>query len=296
METYREPVAMESLRGALTLGLRDYLHKCGFQKAVVGLSGGVDSAVTCCLAVEALGKENVCGVAMPSPYSAPLSLRLAREQAERLGIRFETIQIEGPYEALKDALRVPLSLEGEIDVTLENLQARIRGALLMAFSNRQGYMVLATGNKSEMSVGYCTLYGDMCGGMAVLSDVPKTTVYELAHHLNASGEVIPREVLERPPSAELKPDQKDQDTLPPYTVLDEVLRLHIEEGLGAGAIEERGFHRAQVRWILKAVHRNEYKRRQAAAGLKVTTKAFGIGRRMPVAASVEGAILDGSPS
>ena len=283
-EGYKEFDEVESLHGALTLGLKDYLHKCGFQRAVIGLSGGIDSAVTCSLAVDALGAENVCGVAMPSPFSSDLSLELAEKQARNLGIRFEVIPIEDHFSVFRESLRKPLSLGDEVDITLENVQARIRGALLMAFSNRQGYMLLATGNKSEVSVGYCTLYGDMSGGLAVLSDVPKTKVYELAHYINRYDEIIPQEVIERPPSAELKPNQKDQDSLPDYELLDQVLKLHVEDGMELAEIVERGFNKEQVEWVLRALHRSEYKRRQGALGIRVTTKAFGTGRRFPIAA------------
>lgn len=280
---------MASLHGALTLGIRDYLHKCGFGKAVLGMSGGIDSAVTCCLAVDALGQENVCGVAMPSRFSSPLSCELARKQAETLGIRFEIIPIDDLYKVFLKSLCKPLELgpeTGDVDITLENIQARIRGALLMAFSNRQGYMLLATGNKSEMSVGYSTLYGDMSGGLSVLADVPKTMVYRLAGFLNSEKEVIPQGVIDRPPSAELRPDQKDSDTLPPYPVVDAVLKMYIEDGVNSNAIVESGYNRTQVEWIIKAIHCSEYKRRQAPPGIRVTTKAFGAGRRFPLAARV----------
>jgi NAD+ synthase (glutamine-hydrolysing) len=221
---------------------------------------------------------------MPSAYSASQSARYAEKQAAKLGVEFREIPISEPYEAFRRVLSEPLGLGADVGVTLENIQARIRGDILMAFSNEEGYLVLSTGNKSELSVGYCTLYGDMTGGLAVLSDVPKTLVYELAEHINREEEIIPTEVIERPPSAELRPNQKDEDSLPPYPILDEILKLHVEDGLGLGEIVDRGFARQTVEWTLRAVRKSEYKRRQAAPGLKVTTKAFGSGRRMPIAA------------
>ncbi|MZP31248.1 NAD+ synthase [Heliobacterium undosum] len=272
-----------AVHDALVLGIGDYLRKCGFTKAVVGLSGGIDSAVTCCLAAEALGAENVLGISMPSPYSSIGSVEDSRLLAANLGVPFKVIPIADIYHAYLFTLEE--HFEGrKSDVTEENLQARIRGNTLMAFSNKFGHLLLSTGNKSELATGYCTLYGDMSGGLSVLSDVPKTLVYELAEYINREREIIPRIIIEKAPSAELRPGQKDQDTLPPYPVLDAILQLYIEEGQSAEAIVGRGFDAETVRWVIKTVNRSEYKRRQAAPGLKVTSKAFGVGRRMPVAA------------
>jgi NAD+ synthetase len=249
----------------------------------VGLSGGIDSSLTCYLAAQALGADNVLGVSMPSPYSSEGSKRDARQLAENLGIDFQTIPISDIFQAYLFSLNEPLA-GTEPDVTEENIQARIRGNILMALSNKFGYLVLSTGNKSELAVGYCTLYGDMSGGLAVISDVPKNMVYKLARHANRKGEVIPQASIEKPPSAELKPDQVDQDTLPPYPILDEILRCYVEEGHSIEEILGRGFEEEIVRWVVERVDGNEYKRRQAAPGLRVTTKAFGTGRRMPIAA------------
>jgi NAD+ synthase (glutamine-hydrolysing) len=277
-----------SLRKALVLGIRDYAKKCGFSKAVVGLSGGIDSAVTCCLAAEALGGSKVLGVSMPSPYTSKESRDLSKSLADNLGIEFEEIEITEIYRSYVKSLKGHLSLEeDEVDVTLENIQARIRGNVLMAISNRFGHLLLSTGNKSEIAVGYCTLYGDMSGGLAAISDVPKMMVYRLAEEINRRGEIIPLEIIRRPPSAELKPDQKDQDTLPPYDLLDSILHQYVEEGLSAREIAEMGFDPDTVNWVAGAVKRNEYKRKQVPPGLKVTTKAFGTGRRMPIAARYE---------
>ncbi len=273
----------ESVHAALVLGLKDYMKKCGFEKAVLGLSGGIDSAVVCAIAAEALGPSNVLGVSMPSPYSSPGSIEDSRALAGNLGVRFEIVPISEIYTSYLDTLEP--HLEGrEVDVTEENVQARIRGNVLMAFSNEHGYLLLSTGNKSELAVGYCTLYGDMSGGLAVISDVPKTMVYDIARHINRDGEVIPAATINKPPSAELRPDQRDQDTLPPYETLDRILDLYIDEGLSVDAIVAAGFRTETVAWVVKAVNGNEYKRRQAAPGLKVTSKAFGMGRRMPIAA------------
>jgi NAD+ synthase (glutamine-hydrolysing) len=275
-----------SVYEALILGLRDYLRKCGFSKAVMGLSGGVDSAVTCYLACQALGRENVLGVGMPSPYSSPGSLVDAQRLAENLGIQFKVVPIIAIYQAYRETFKAHWPVE-EVDVTLENVQARIRGNILMAFSNKFGYLVLSTGNKSELAVGYCTLYGDMSGGLSVLADVPKTMVYELAHYINRQGEVIPRAILAKAPSAELRPHQKDQDTLPPYEVLDQIMHYYLNEDCSYKDIVNLNFDPEVVRWVVRAIDRNEYKRRQAAPGLKVTSKAFGIGRRIPIAARYE---------
>lgn len=279
---------IDSLRKALVLGIRDYATKCSFSKAVVGLSGGIDSAVTCCLAAEALGSSNVLGVSMPSPYTSKESRDLSKGLADNLGIEFEEIEISEIYRSYVESLKGHLCLEeGEVDVALENIQARIRGNVLMAISNRFGHLLLSTGNKSEIAVGYCTLYGDMSGGLAAISDVPKTMVYRLAEEINRKGEVIPTEIIRRPPSAELKPDQKDQDTLPPYDLLDSILHQYVEEGLSAGEIAEMGFDPETANWVAGAVKKNEYKRKQVPPGIKVTTKAFGTGRRMPIAARYE---------
>lgn len=272
----------EEIHRALVMGIRDYLGKCGFRRAVIGLSGGIDSSVVAVLATEALGAENVTGVSMPSPYTSPASEEDAQALAEALGIRFEIIPIEDIFAAYRLALK-PVFGNAPEDVTEENLQARIRGNLLMALSNKWGDMVLSTGNKSELSVGYCTLYGDMAGGLAVISDVFKTRVYRLARWLNRDREVIPRRVLERPPSAELRPGQTDQDSLPPYEILDPILEACIERHQSIEEIVAGGFEEELVRSVVALVDNNEYKRNQAAPGLKITGKAFGSGRRIPIA-------------
>jgi NAD+ synthase (glutamine-hydrolysing) len=274
---------VRTIHDALVLGLSDYVRKCGFDRVVVGLSGGIDSAVVCAIAARALGPERVFGVSMPSPYSSPGSIEDSRRLAENLGVRFAVIPISDVYQSYLDEMEP--YLEGEsIGTTEENIQARIRGNILMAISNEQGHLLLTTGNKSEIAVGYCTLYGDMSGGLSVLSDVPKTAVYRLAALINAGGEVIPRATIQKPPSAELRPDQTDQDTLPPYDTLDRILDLYVDRGRSVDEIVGRGLDREVVTWVVRAVNRNEYKRRQAPPGLKVTTKAFGMGRRMPIAA------------
>ena len=272
-----------SVHDALVMGLRDYMCKTGFSRAVIGLSGGIDSAVTCCLAVKALGQENVLGITMPSPYSSTGSIEDSRQLARNLGIEFRVIPISGIYQAYLDTLKEHFAGRPPNEAE-ENIQARIRGNILMAMSNKFGYLVLSTGNKSELAVGYCTLYGDMSGGLAVISDVPKTMIYELARYINREIEVIPCASITKPPSAELKPNQVDQDTLPPYPVLDQILHHYVEEGHSVQEIVARGFDPDIVKWVARAVDRNEYKRKQAAPGLKVTTKAFGVGRRMPIAA------------
>lgn len=266
---------------ALVLGVRDYLHKSGFTKAVLGLSGGIDSAVTAVLGCWALGPENVLCVAMPSPYTSQYSIDDARELAQNLGCGFEIIEITRAMTAYRDTLG-PLFAGLPEDTTEQNLQARIRGNLLMALSNKFGCLLLSTGNKSEMAVGYCTLYGDMSGGLAVIADVPKGMVYELAHLMNQSREVIPARIITRPPTAELKPDQCDQDDLPPYEVLDQVLHAYLEEHRSVEEIAAGGVDVQLVRDIVRRIKLNEYKRKQAPLGLKVTTKAFGQGRRYPV--------------
>ena len=273
---------LEDLRRALVLGLRDYAAKCGFRSAVLGLSGGIDSAVVACLAVEALGADMVTGVAMPSPFSSSHSLEDALALAQNLGIHHLTIPIGESFEVFKKQMR-PAFNDLPEDTTEENMQARLRGLTLMSLSNKLGHLLLSTGNKSELAVGYCTLYGDMAGGLAVISDVPKTMVYALADLLNKHRELIPKRTIDKPPSAELRPDQTDQDSLPPYAVLDEILRLYVEENLGLAAIEAHGFDGETVRWVTRKVDFNEYKREQAAPGIKVTSRAFGVGRRMPIA-------------
>jgi NAD+ synthetase len=277
-----EMPAEEEIFRALVLGVRDYFAKCGFHSAVLGLSGGIDSAVTAVVAVEALGKENVTGVSMPSAYSSSGSLDDADRLAKNLGIERLVIPIKEPFEVLKSQFKEVFAGRKE-DETEENMQARLRGLTLMALSNKFGHLVLSTGNKSELSVGYSTLYGDMCGGLAVISDVPKTMIYRLARWIDRGAEVIPINSVTKPPSAELKPNQTDQDTLPSYDTLDAVLQLYVEEQLDPMQIVERGFNPEIVRWIQRRVDINEYKRRQAAPGLKVTSLAFGIGWRMPIA-------------
>lgn len=269
---------------ALAMGTRDYIRKCGFSRVLVGLSGGIDSALTAAIAVDAVGRENVIGVGMPGPYSSEHSIIDARDLAHNFGIRFELIPIQSQYEAFLSVLG-PLFDGSTVGVTEENLQSRLRGVTLMALSNKSGALVLTTGNKSELAVGYCTLYGDMCGGLAVISDVPKTLVYSLARIANQRhSNAIPENTFVKPPSAELRPDQKDTDSLPPYEILDQILRLYIENNDAPGQIAG-ALHLpvTLVRDIVNKVDRNEYKRQQAAPGLKVTTKAFGMGRRFPIA-------------
>ncbi len=272
-----------SAHDALVMGIRDYMSKCGFERAVVGLSGGIDSAVTVSLAVRAIGEQNVLGLALPSPFSSKGSVEDSKTLAQNLGIKLEVVQISDIYRSYLDTL-ARFFPGAEQDVTEENIQARIRGNILMAFSNKFGYLLLTTGNKSELAVGYCTLYGDMSGGLAVLSDVPKTMVYALAELINSAGAVIPRSIIEKAPSAELRPDQKDTDSLPPYELLDRLLSRHIEEYMSADDLISLGYDPKTVRWVVRTVAQNEYKRKQAPLGLRVTTKAFGVGRRMPIAA------------
>jgi NAD+ synthetase len=267
---------------ALALGLRDYFRKCGFKSAVLGLSGGIDSALTAVLAVEALGKDHVTGAAMPGPYSSEGSVKDAFMLAETLGIKCLNLPITESYEVMKRGLAEAFEGRTE-DATEENLQARLRGITMMALSNKFGSLLLTTGNKSELAVGYCTLYGDMCGGLAVISDLPKTLVYALSRWVNRDREIIPASTIEKAPSAELRPDQKDQDTLPPYDELDAILSLYVEENLPVSAIVAKGHDEALVRRITAMIDRNEYKREQAAPGLKVTGRAFGMGRRLPLA-------------
>ncbi len=274
---------LNDIRKALVLGLRDYMYKSGFKKAVLGLSGGIDSALTAALACEALGAENVTGITMPSIYSSSGSVDDSYILAENLGMRIETIAIRNLFEQFKSDLQVMFKGMKE-DVTEENIQARVRGVLLMSVSNKTGAMLLTTGNKSECATGYCTLYGDMCGGLAVISDLPKTLVYELSERINhdAGRGIIPRAIIEKAPSAELRPDQKDQDSLPPYDILDGILELYVEQRMSADEIVSRGYSRETVDFVLRLINMNEYKRFQAAPGLKVTSKAFGIGRRIPL--------------
>jgi NAD+ synthetase len=272
----------EKIYRALVLGLRDYLHKCGFKSAVLGLSGGIDSALTAVIAADALGRENVRGISLPSQYSSQGSLDDARLLAENLGIRHDVVPIQPAFEAVNGQLKGVFAGRPE-DTTEENIQARLRGVILMAMSNKFGSLLLTTGNKSELAVGYCTLYGDMCGGLAVISDVPKTMVYRISNWVNRVREIIPPASITKAPSAELRPDQTDHDTLPPYEILDAILNAYVVEGRSPGEIVKRGFDEATVRRIARLIDNNEYKRRQAAPGLKVTTKAFGVGRRIPVA-------------
>src|SRR5256884_3354474 len=279
---FHEGKTPEQLFTALSLGVRDYFRKCNFHSAVIGLSGGVDSAVTAVIAVDALGAENVTGVSMPSPYSSRGSIDDARALARNLGIKFLEIPISDAFAVFKSQFKEIFKGLPENE-TEENMQPRLRAMILMSLSNKFGHLVLSTGNKSELAVGYCTIYGDMAGGLAVISDVPKTMVYELARWINREREIIPRSTIDKPPSAELKPNQKDQDTLPPYESLDEILRLYVEENLSARDIIGRGFDEETVRWVQRRVDLNEYKREQAAPGLKVTSRAFGLGRRMPIA-------------
>jgi NAD+ synthase (glutamine-hydrolysing) len=276
-----------SVYGALVLGTRDYIQKCGFRKAIIGLSGGIDSALTAVIAADAVGAENVIGVGMPGPYSSPGSIDDARALASNLGIRFELLSINCAVEAYRKTLKEVFANQKE-DVTEENIQSRARGTLLMALSNKFGAIVLSTGNKSELGVGYCTLYGDMVGGLAVISDVPKTLVYRLSYYVNSRKPVIPRDTLEKPPSAELRPDQKDSDSLPPYEILDAVLEDYVEDARSVERIAaDRGFDIELVRRVVRMVDRAEYKRQQAAPGIKISPKAFGYGRRFPIAAKSE---------
>jgi NAD+ synthase (glutamine-hydrolysing) len=306
---FHEGKIPEQIFAALSLGLRDYCRKCNFHSAVIGLSGGIDSAVTAVIAADALGAVNVTGVSMPSPYSSRGSVEDTRILARNLGIKLLEIPITDAFQVFTAQFKEIFKGLPENE-TEENMQPRLRAMMLMALSNKFGHLVLSTGNKSELAVGYCTLYGDMAGGLAVISDVPKTMIYELARWINSdyarraiefnrpypsdstrrggspeppTVEIIPKSTIEKAPSAELKPDQKDQDTLPPYEILDQILQLYVEENLSARDIIARGFDEKTVRWVQRRVDLNEYKREQAAPGLKVTSRAFGIGRKMPIA-------------
>jgi NAD+ synthase/NAD+ synthase (glutamine-hydrolysing) len=278
------PDECEAVYQALVLGTRDYVRKCGFGRVLIGLSGGIDSSLTAVLAVDAMGPENVTGVGMPGPYSSPGSVDHARELAQSLGIKFELLSINQPYGAFVETL-APVFAGRPADVTEENLQARLRGVTLMALSNKFGALVLTTGNKSELAVGYCTLYGDMCGGLAVISDIPKTLVYELSRVANRRHPgAIPEAVFTKAPSAELRPGQKDSDSIPEYAVLDPILKAYVEDNESPESIARRlGQPLELVRRIARLVDANEYKRQQAAPGLRVTSKAFGMGRRFPIA-------------
>jgi NAD+ synthase (glutamine-hydrolysing) len=277
------PGRAEEVYQALVVGTRDYVRKNGFKSVVIGLSGGIDSALVSCIATDALGAGNVTCVFMPSRYSSGESARDAERLAKNLGVNYHVVPIEVTFKQYLEMLK-PVFAGTPMGVTEENIQARIRGNILMALSNKFGSLVLSTGNKSETSVGYCTLYGDMAGGFAVIKDVPKTLVYELAGYVNRRGgkPVIPEYIITRPPSAELREDQTDQDTLPPYEALDAILELYVEEDLSAEAIIAEGFDERVVRWVIRQVDINEYKRRQAAPGIKITPRAFGRDRRMPI--------------
>ena len=266
---------------ALELGLRDYVRKSRFERVVLGLSGGIDSALTAAVAARALGTDNVLGVGLPSRYSSDHSLADAEQLARNLGIDFRVISIDGVFQASLDALE-PVLAGREPDVTEENLQARARGMVLMGISNSEGRLLLATGNKSELAVGYCTLYGDMCGGLAPIADVPKTLVYRLCRWLNREHEIIPPSTLSKPPSAELRPDQTDQDSLPPYEVLDRIVELYVEHHRSMADMVSAGLDPAAVEQVVGLIDASEYKRRQAAPGIKITAKAFGVGRRVPI--------------
>ena len=284
----------ETAYRALVLGLRDYVRKCGFSKVVLGLSGGIDSALTACLAVDALGAEQVMTVALPARYSSEHSVSDAAALAHALGVDHRVIPIDPVFAAYLEGL-APVFAGAPEDVTEQNIQARVRGGVLMALSNKFGHLLLTTGNKSELAVGYCTLYGDMCGGLAVISDVPKTLVYRLAEYVNREREVIPRSTLTKAPSAELRPNQTDQDTLPPYDVLDQIVEAYVERSLDAETIAKAGIDRAIVDDVIGKIDGSEYKRRQAAPGIKISTKAFGVGRRYPIAASYRFAKLSPDP-
>ncbi|MEO0112977.1 MAG: NAD+ synthase [candidate division WOR-3 bacterium] len=289
--TSQEEIA--DIHDALILGLRDYMRKCGFKKAIIGLSGGIDSSVTCSLAVKALGKENVLGVSMPSPFSSKSSVSDAKKLAKNLGIKLIKIPINDIYQSYLNSLKKYLGKKKKVTVVEENIQARIRGNILMALSNKiKDSIVISTGDKSELAVGYCTLYGDMSGGISLISDVPKNKVYKLAEYINRKKEIIPEEILKKPPSPELRPNQLTEKDLIPYKILDPIMEYYIEEKLPIREIIKKGFRPKDVKWVIKKIDRNEFKRRQAAPGFKVTSKAFGIGRRMPIAAKYDFNIKD----
>jgi NAD+ synthetase len=272
----------EKIYKALVLGVRDYLHKCRFKSALIGLSGGIDSALTAVIAADALGKENVRGIALPSQFSSEGSITDARKLASNLGIQFDVVPIQPMFVSVKEQLK-PLFAGRAEDTAEENIQARLRGLTLMAMSNKFGSLLLTTGNKSELAVGYCTLYGDMCGGLAVISDVPKTLVYRLARWINREREIIPADSITKAPSAELRADQTDQDSLPPYDILDAIIEAYVVQGKSIQQIIGAGYDPETVRRVIQLIDGNEYKRRQSAPGLKVTSKAFGVGRRIPIA-------------
>ncbi|MFO7889271.1 MAG: NAD+ synthase [bacterium] len=284
--SFPSPNITKSIHDALILGIRDYVSKCGFSQAVIGLSGGIDSAVTAVLAVRALGKENVFGLLMPSQYSSQKSIDSALKLAVNLSITTKTIPIVNMYNSYIHSLKQFFQDFPE-DTTEENIQARIRGNILMAFSNKFNYLTLSTGNKSELSVGYCTLYGDMSGGLSVLADVLKTDVYRLAEYINHTKEIIPHSCITSPPSAELKPNQKDEDTLPAYDILDKILKLYLHQEKSIKEIIKSGIDPDTVKWVITSIKKSEYKRRQAPPGLKISSKAFGTGRRIPIAACQE---------
>ena len=281
VEDFNKNSDIKNIHKALVLGLKDYIFKSGFNKVLIGLSGGIDSAVVAALAKEAVGFKNILGVAMPSKISSVHSIKDAEDLAQNLNIPFKILPITKPVKAIEENL-ANLFSGMERDIAEENIQARLRGLQLMALSNKLNHLVLTTGNKSEIAVGYCTLYGDMCGGLAVISDLPKMQVYALAKYINRNKELIPKNTINKPPSAELSPNQKDEDSLPPYPILDSILYNYIEAGLTRSEIISRGFNAQTVDWVLRKVDQNEYKRKQAAPGLKISPLAFGIGRRMPI--------------
>jgi NAD+ synthase (glutamine-hydrolysing) len=287
-EKYVFPEEIASIRDALVLGIKDYFRKCGFKKAVIGISGGIDSAVTASLVAKAIGGENILGIGMPSKYSSKGSVGDAQKLVKNLGIDFKIIPIKSIHESYLDSLKkdIKKAKGGGASVAEQNIQARIRGNILMAFSNEfPQTLVVSTGDKSELAVGYCTLYGDMTGGLSVISDVPKTKVYELARFINRGGEIIPEAIIKKAPSAELTANQLTEKELIPYKILDPIIEFYIEERMGPDGIVKKGFNRKIVEWVTRKIDKNEFKRRQAAPGLKVTTKAFGMGRRMPIAAN-----------
>ncbi|MDH5516708.1 MAG: NAD+ synthase [Gammaproteobacteria bacterium] len=277
-----QPDDLASVYQALVLGVRDYVEKNGFKGVLIGLSGGIDSALTLAIAVDAIGAERTRAVMMPSRYTADMSFQDAESEATTLAVDYQIISIERPFNAFLETLDEPLLKGTEVDTTEENIQARCRGIMLMAISNKTGFMVLTTGNKSEMAVGYATLYGDMSGGFAPLKDISKTLVYELSRYRNSLSKVIPDRVLTRPPSAELAPDQQDQDSLPPYDIIDAILQMSVEQDMSVAAIVKAGYDLATVERIITMVQRNEYKRRQAAPGVRITRRAFGRDRRYPI--------------